>query len=190
MRTSDPLTLWRNLEAEGFTLTTKGGRLRVAPADRLTDEHRAAIRQHREGLLALAENNPLGAAQQVEIYQLTPLARDDSTGLSVAAMAACRVCRGVRFWTVPGGRWVCATCHPPAPSLSGIQWTEAAPPEPVTCCARCANFQHGEPNPAESLGRCGVTLSGLPPPGGTGYRAPSPGARRTCPKFTERGDKA
>ena len=60
MRTSDSSLLVEKLRAAGFTLTAEGSRLRVAPADKLTDELRAHIREHRAGLIALlaAESAP------------------------------------------------------------------------------------------------------------------------------------
>jgi len=66
MKTSD--SLLAELRASGLTLTADGSRLRVAPADKLTDDLRAGIREHRAGLLALlaAESAPA-----VESYSST-----------------------------------------------------------------------------------------------------------------------
>jgi hypothetical protein len=50
-------------------------------------------------------------------------------------------------------------------------------------CGQCVRFHPGEPWPWESLGRCTVTPTGLPPKGGNGYRACLPMAPRRCPKF-------
>ncbi len=47
--------LLADLNAAGFTLTADGERLLVAPADRLTDELRAAIRRYKPVLLAVAQ---------------------------------------------------------------------------------------------------------------------------------------
>jgi len=60
MRSSDSSLLAEKLRAAGFSLTAEGSRLRVAPADRLTDELRAGIREHRAELIALlaAESAP------------------------------------------------------------------------------------------------------------------------------------
>ena len=60
MRTSNPSLLVEKLRLAGLTLTAEGGRLRVAPADSLTDELRAAIREHRAGLVRIlaAETAP------------------------------------------------------------------------------------------------------------------------------------
>ena len=59
MKTSDS-SLLAELKAAGFALTAEASRLRVAPADRLTDELRAGIREHRAELIALlaAESAP------------------------------------------------------------------------------------------------------------------------------------
>ena len=60
MKTSNPSLLVEELRAAGFTLSAEGSRLRVAPADSLTDELRAGIREHRAGIVALlaAESAP------------------------------------------------------------------------------------------------------------------------------------
>lgn len=50
-----------DLRARGFTLTAAGERLLVAPADRLTDELRAAIRQHKPVLVAVTQATTPGA---------------------------------------------------------------------------------------------------------------------------------
>ncbi len=48
-----PVELADHLEARGFRLSVQDGRLIVAPASRLLDTDRAAIRQHRDALVAL-----------------------------------------------------------------------------------------------------------------------------------------
>ena len=53
MKNSEPSLLVEKLMAAGFTLTADGSRLRVAPADLLTDELRAGIRENKAALLAL-----------------------------------------------------------------------------------------------------------------------------------------
>ncbi len=59
----------------------------------------------------------------------------------------------------------------------------SGPATGIVTCGACQNFEPGEPNPRESMGRCGVTNSGLPPPGGTGHGAPFPRAPRTCRSY-------
>ncbi|MCE5360379.1 MAG: hypothetical protein JJ714_05215 [Acidithiobacillus sp.] len=81
----------------------------------------------------------------------------------------------------------------PAPADGmGIGSTEAekvekiavsGPANGVVTCGACLRFQPNTENPARGLGRCCVTPSGLPPSGGTGYRAPYPFSRRTCSHF-------
>ncbi|OFA16436.1 hypothetical protein A4U49_07365 [Acidithiobacillus ferrivorans] len=60
MKTSDPSLLVEELTAAGFALTAEGSRLRVSPADMLTDELRQRIREHRTGLMSIlaAESAP------------------------------------------------------------------------------------------------------------------------------------
>ncbi len=47
-------------------------------------------------------------------------------------------------------------------------------------CGDCVHFQPGEPLPAQSLGRCKLTSTGLPPAPVKGYRACFPMAPRQC----------
>lgn len=60
MKSSNPSLLVEKLKTAGFTLTVEGSRLRVAPADLLTDELRQSIKEHRSGIIALlaAEAGP------------------------------------------------------------------------------------------------------------------------------------
>ena len=65
MKTSNPSpmaasSLLAELKAAGFTLSAEGSRLRVAPADMLTDELRQRIREHRAGIMSIlaAESPP------------------------------------------------------------------------------------------------------------------------------------
>jgi hypothetical protein len=50
-----PADLLHDLRNGGFTLRHKDGRLLVGPSNRLTDAHRAGIREHRDALVALVE---------------------------------------------------------------------------------------------------------------------------------------
>ena len=53
---ADPLALlhlWQGLRSAGFTLTFDGDRLRVSPADRLSEEQDAVLRTHKADWLAL-----------------------------------------------------------------------------------------------------------------------------------------
>lgn len=43
------------LSSSGFTVRLDGGKLLVSPASRLTDDERAALREHRERLLDLLD---------------------------------------------------------------------------------------------------------------------------------------
>lgn len=62
MKTSNPSLLVEELRSGGFALTAEGSRLRVAPADMLTDELRQRIREHRAALVSIlaAESAPGG----------------------------------------------------------------------------------------------------------------------------------
>jgi hypothetical protein len=67
MKTSDTSilaasSLLAELKAAGFALTVEGSRLRVSPADMLTDELRQRIREHRDALTSIlaAESAPDG----------------------------------------------------------------------------------------------------------------------------------
>lgn len=51
--------LLAHLQAAGLVLTlTPAGRLRVAPRDRITDAHRAAIQAERDALVAVLKRKP------------------------------------------------------------------------------------------------------------------------------------
>ena len=76
--------LLARLEAEGFVVAHDGERLLVAPRERLTDELRAAIREHRDYLLALLRERALGFA--------TP-------------PRACPACGYCGFYERPDGTW-------------------------------------------------------------------------------------
>jgi TubC N-terminal docking domain len=63
--------LQSDLEAKGAVLWIDGDRLRVGPSDRLTDEDRDRIRQHRDALYALVSGDAAGDASgySVMTYQ-------------------------------------------------------------------------------------------------------------------------
>ncbi len=135
LRTSD-LSLLAELRRAGLTVTAEGGRLRVGPSHLLADELRAAIREHRAGLVRILAAE---AAPDVESYPSpTP-----------------------------------AEKVPPRANMA---------PSRVSCGA-CLHFIPGQPLPGESLGRCTVTMTCLPPAGGSGHGAPYPMAPRTCPSY-------
>lgn len=52
-------------------------------------------------------------------------------------------------------------------------------------CGECSRFLPDTINPAQGVGRCGVTGAG-PPSGGYGYRACFPLAPRTCPSYEQK----
>ncbi|MHB8225079.1 TubC N-terminal docking domain-related protein [Acidithiobacillus sp.] len=63
MKTSNPSLLVEKLKAAGFTLSAEGSRLRVMPADSLTDELRQSIREHRAGLVRILAAETAPAAE-------------------------------------------------------------------------------------------------------------------------------
>ena len=141
MMTSDPSilaasSLLAELRAAGFTLTAEGPRLRVAPADMLTDELRQRIREHRTGLMSI-----LAAESAL-----------DGRSSTNATPAAC-----------------------------------VRPEQDMAHCGACSHFLPDTINPAQGIGRCGVTGAG-PPSGGSGYKACYPMAPRTCPSY-ERNER-
>ena len=50
-------------------------------------------------------------------------------------------------------------------------------------CGTCLHFLPGQPLPGQSLGRCTLTLAGLPPAPVRGYAACYPLAPRQCQSF-------
>jgi hypothetical protein len=71
--------------------------------------------------------------------------------------------------------------QPPSVRPEPIMAPQSAPAS--VFCGQCVRFHPGEPWPWESLGRCTVTPTGLPPKGGNGYRVCLPMAPRRCPEF-------
>ncbi|MBN6739965.1 hypothetical protein JKG47_05335 [Acidithiobacillus sp. MC6.1] len=138
MKTSETSLLAEKLRTGGFTLTAEGSRLRVAPADLLSDELREEIRQHRAALLSLVANEAPESAPAVRsTTDLTP---------------------------------------PPSVRPEQDMATQRA------SCGQCLHFLPDTINPAQGVGTCKATTTGLPPPG-NGYRAAFPRAPRTCPSY-------
>lgn len=133
MKTSNPSLLVEELKAAGFTLSAEGSRLRVMPADSLTDELRRSIKEHRAGIVAL-----------------------------LAAESA------------PAGR--SATDATPAEKM---QHRPDMAPSRVSC-GTCLHFVPDSINPAQGVGRCGVTGAGPPSVASGDYAACYPLAPRTC----------
>ena len=89
--------LLADLRARGFTLTAAGERLLVAPADRLTDELRAAIRAQQRALLAVlwVEAEPVDLASITRPW---------------AAYQCCLCDEELRMAEYRYGRLVCGNC--------------------------------------------------------------------------------
>lgn len=82
--------LVEKLRGAGFTLSAEGSRLRVAPADLLTDELRQSIKEHRSGIIALlAAESP----QTVESHPSTShTEKIQRTAYMAPLRAHCGVC--------------------------------------------------------------------------------------------------
>jgi hypothetical protein len=133
MRTSD--SLLAELKAAGFTLTVEGERLRVRPADLLTDALRSAIREHRDALHALV------ASENTEV-------RDRAKGVLTARVPSVskpklheRVCCGEcqRFTPDPVGFGGIGTCDRTGTGLAAERPTFEPPCYPMTP-RRCSSF--------------------------------------------------
>ena len=138
MKSSNPSpmaasSLLAELRAAGFTLAADGSRLRVAPADSLTDELRAGIREHRAGIVALLAAEAAPAVRSTTDLTQTPSVR---------------------------------------------------PGQDMAHCGACSRFLPDTINPAQGVGRCGITGTG-PPSGGSGYEACYPLAPRQCPSYEQ-----
>lgn len=95
-----PAALFVALQRRGFTLeATADGRLELVPASRLTDEERAAIREHVRELVRLARGG-LIARRELELAEAMSRAfAPDGTRLCECGEAAIR-----------DGRGLCAAC--------------------------------------------------------------------------------
>lgn len=134
MKNSDPSLLVEKLMAAGFTLTADGSRLRVAPADLLTDELRAGIREHKAALISILAAEAAPAVQSTTDTTPTTTMQPEpkKPPLSPHELAMpwqhrkeppdeCPCCGLSRFWKLrtgpPGTPWVCWRCHPPLDSM-------------------------------------------------------------------------
>lgn len=96
------IDLYRDLQRAGLELSTDGNKLLIAHADRLTDELRASIRQHKQALIDRLLN-----VQAVNDCTPAPEPEPEPTSWRVLASAyhahhfKCPVCiaagRGVRY---------------------------------------------------------------------------------------------
>jgi len=86
MKTSNPSLLVEELKAAGFTLSAEGSRLRVMPADSLTDELRQSIREHRAGIIALL------AAESRSTTDATPAEKMQHAADMAPSRAFCGQC--------------------------------------------------------------------------------------------------
>jgi hypothetical protein len=65
--------------------------------------------------------------------------------------------------------------------LENVEELAAQEPKPAWVrCGDCVHFHPGEPLPAQSLGHCRLTATGLPPKPVRGYAACFPMAPRQC----------
>ena len=141
MKNFEPSLLVEKLMAAGFTLTAEGSRLRVAPADLLTDELRAGIREHKAGLISIlaAESAPAvhGTTDTTPAPSVQPEPRKPPLPPHELAMPwqhrkappdECPCCGLSRFWKLrtgpPGTPWVCWRCHAPLDSMDIVILTK------------------------------------------------------------------
>lgn len=78
----------------------------------LTPDLLERVRRHRDAIIA--------SVKAEETRHATPVLRPPEP---------CRACKGIRFWSLGNGHWVCGTCHPPAPGAleRGVTWREGRP---------------------------------------------------------------
>ena len=90
MKSSDSSLLAEELKAAGFTLSAEGSRLRVMPADSLTDELRQSIREHRAGIVALLAAESAPAVESTT--DATPAEKMQHTADMASSRAFCGQC--------------------------------------------------------------------------------------------------
>ena len=131
MKNFEPSLLVEKLMAAGFALTAEGSRLRVSPADLLTDELRESIRENKAALLALlAAPAVQGTTDTTPAATMQPEPRKPPLPPHELVMPwqhrkappdECPCCGLSRFWKLrtgpPGTPWVCWRCHPPLDSM-------------------------------------------------------------------------
>ena len=114
----EPAALLQKLREIGCELRPDGDRLRVrAPAGVLTEDLRAAIREHKVELLRL-----LSAGEAGRVEARCPPAPRITLALSLQRDGRCYCCKGSRWWLSRYGVLVCATCHPPVVPEMVARW--------------------------------------------------------------------
>lgn len=129
------LALLQKLREIGCELRPEGDQVRVRyPAGVMTDELRAAIREHKAALIALlsrgeagqeeVQSSPAPTVPADRILSAPPLGQGGGrslTGadgitlaLSLQLDGTCYCCKGSRWWLSRYGVLICTTCHPPA----------------------------------------------------------------------------
>jgi len=110
------------LRRAGLAIELEGERLRVTPADRLTDAHRQYLRDHKAELLAelIAANDPQPTPEPPQATTAAPAA-------PTPAPAAERPAEAHRnAWTITrGGKPICTICGAPmtyAEALAEARW--------------------------------------------------------------------
>ena len=138
MKSSNPSpmaasSLLAELRAASFTLTAESSRLRVMPADSLTDELRQSIREHRAGIVALL------AAESAPAIESTT---DATPALSVhpeqdmaPSRASCGTCLHFLPDTINLAQGVgrCGVTGAGPPSVASGDYAACYPRAPRTC---------------------------------------------------------
>ena len=133
MKTSNPSLLVEELKAAGFTLSAEGSRLRVMPADSLTDELRRNIKEHRAGIIALL------AAESAPAVESTIDATPAEKMQHRADMTPSRVSCGTCLHFVPDsinpaqGVGRCEVTGAGPPSVASGDYAACYPLAPRTC---------------------------------------------------------
>lgn len=133
MKSSNLSLLVEELKSAGFTLTAEGSRLRVAPADSLTDELRQRIREHRAGIIALL------AAESAPAVENYPSPTEPLSVQHRADMAPSRASCGTCLHFLPDsinpaqGVGRCEVTGAGPPSVASGDYAACYPLAPRTC---------------------------------------------------------
>lgn len=127
------------LRSQGLTLTAEGGKLQVGPTERLTDELRQVIREHRAALLALVASESENTAKWYNHTTQAPKVSQNANMAQQKALVRCCDCS--RFvpmdGTVGDSVWGIGSCTTTDSGLS---------PDGKACWPRaprtCSNFNH------------------------------------------------
>lgn len=163
--------LLADLIAAGFDLTAQRGRLEVAPASRLTDPQRAAVRAHKSELLALVVDRVASEVHASRVARLVRWGWDRKDAAEVARRLALRD-------STDDSRVACSECAHYRPSRCGNHraaglWAADVGRDLAVLLQHCPGFSAGVTDhpsantqrPAPSLTAAGRHPPLNPPPG-------------------------